>query len=234
MAAMSPRAAAAIVMLLDGALVVDVLERMPYPNAASLLRQVAPRERKVVLGSLSRRRRRDFEASLAFAPDTVGANMTISIDALTTADRVADALRLKREQHDDRPDPVFVVDEQRVLVGVITPLALLRHAEDTSLADVADRDCTAVSPLLKLSYVASLDAWQHANELPVVSRSRELLGAISRRRLYAPTVAAPATNEGESLALDMLETMGHSTLDLLDSLTRPDSADGDRGVRNGR
>ena len=160
--------------------------------------------------------------------------MTLSLDALSGSDRVADALRVKRDSDASHPDLVFVVDDQRILIGVIKPLLLLKEAEETRLADIADRNCTSVSPHLKLSFVAGLDAWQDAQELPVVSRRRELLGSISRRQLTTAADGVAVSSQSPLLAVNLFETLCHSTLDLLEGMAPGDASGSEGGADSGR
>ncbi len=234
MSAMNPRIAAMIAVTLPSAQALDVLDRIPYVAAAAILRQLRQDERAPLLGGLSGRRRRDFEASLRFAPDTVGAHMTTTVDSMAATDNVGDARRLKQARHDERPEPVFVVDAEAVLVGVVPPLALLQNDEGVDLATLADKDWLAVSPHLKLDFVAALDAWRDVNVLPVVSRRRELLGAISRRRAQAGQDAPPPDDSQPSLVVDLIEAVGQVARDLFDSLDESARAGNAGGAHHGR
>jgi len=233
---MPPGAAAAIVTRLSPNFASDVLHKMDFVFAATILRQVPERERAGLLKMLPARRKRAFDTSLSFAEGTVGALMTTSIDALSATDTVAAALRAKRDDNRNTSELVYVVDDGQRFIGVVTPVALIRNPDDTRLSALADSSCVSVSPYLRLSEINELNAWDDYAGLPVVSRRRELLGAIERRTLRQAnrvgTSAGPARRS--SVAGSTLEMMGYGALNLIDLLVPPIPSNSKHGADDGR
>lgn len=210
------KTAALIVKLSDVTAATAILRDMEFSAAAAILRQIPADDREALLSDLPRRQRRNFERSLAFAPGTVGAGMSTSIDVLSENNDVAEALRLKKGNPDSRSDLVFIVDDKRALTGVVSLLSLLQHPKRTVLKEIVDTSCTTVSPQMRLSQTANLNIWYKFSQLPVVSRRGELLGAIFRQSVlsaestYSDTLG-PAV---QSITGATLQMMGHGALAL--------------------
>ena len=173
-----------------------ILREVDYPTAASILRLMPPEDRPELLALLPAKLRRDFETSISYPDDTVGAHMTTSIISLDGAETVASAIGLLRKSDVSDPHTVFIVDDERRLVGTVPPASLLRSAPSQSLAGLADQSTTALSARARLTTVIGIAEWEIYPDLPVLSRKKQLIGALSsasvRKHQHPMAQAAPA------------------------------------------
>lgn len=236
LAPMNAPLAADIVQRLDEASAAAVLREMEFAAASALLRQVAPESRRPILAELSDRRRREFETALAFAADSVGANMCTDVVTVTGEETVAEALKRVREDRDGRSDAVFVIDSQRKLRGSIPLRVLARQRAKTAVAELADPSCASVYARARISRVAAMALWSEYNQLPVVSRRGELVGVLYRQSLAAGAHGSDDESEtGEpSIAGSMLHMLLRTAPDLAALMASTSARVSEPGKSRGR
>jgi magnesium transporter len=159
------------------------LKELGYQDAAAILRLTPAEARPALLDELPEKLRRDFEASLSFPEDTVGANMTTAIMTLSSNHTIADALAQIRRSPRMDADTVFVIDDSRMLAGAVTAAQLLRYPENSALGGLMDTNAVSLSARARLSSVTDLEAWDECSFLPVISRQKQVIGALSRRTM---------------------------------------------------
>lgn len=223
---LNARDAAAILKLAGETTATAVVREMDFSVATAIFRQLPGQQRQALLSSLPRRQMRSLETTLAFAPDTVGAHMSTTVDVLASNDTVADALRLKTTHRDSRSTLTFVVNEKRALIGIVPLLTLLRYPETTPLSELADLSIASVSPQMRLSQLEELPVAHRFGEIPVITRRGEPMGVIfsdsfarggsGYEKAVDPTV--------DSLAGSTLQMMGQSLFGLTELLA-PKSSD---------
>ena len=124
---MNPRPASVLVTKMGVTSGAALVRDLSFAEASAILRQIDPAVRNQLLEELPRRLRRDFEMSLAFPTDTVGAHMTTAIVTLSENDKTSDALELIKQMEGDHADVILVVNDKHKLVGAVTVTKLLRH-----------------------------------------------------------------------------------------------------------
>lgn len=195
LAQMEPAAAAAL------------LDALAYQDAAAILRLVPSDRLADILESLPKKLRDDFKSSLSFPADTVGAQMTPAIIALAPSRSVADALSLFRRLPPSDMDQIFVVANDHRPVGIVTIADLVRPREDVALQEIMRPIVATLSARARLHAVGDLPAWDVFTYLPVLSRRKHLIGALSRKALKRSARNAltrgPADNE--SIAGSMID-----------------------------
>ncbi len=229
---MSPWPAAQIVRHLDAVAAAAVLRELPYVEAAKILRLAPAADRPALLAELPQRLQRSFELSLSFAADSVGANMTTEVATLMVSDSLAQALELVRRSPHDTTELLFITDAQHHYHGVLRALNLLRHPEYFSLADLVDTNCPTLPAQARLDRIAYLDAWNDFGQLPVVSRSGELIGALPRRALRGQASSAQPVDGTPSLAASLIGALAESVTGLAKLVA--DDTPTDSGDANGR
>jgi len=229
--AMNAWSAAQVVGVLDSAAASGILREMDYTRAAQVLRMLAPPARKRLLDNLPRRLSRSFETSLRFPADSVGANMELTLPALTTADTVKDALGLVEQAPRDTAELLFVTDPAHRYVGVIRAVNLLRHPELFTLTDLTDSSCPALLARARLSSVAANAAWDEYCALPVVSRSGELVGAVRRSALARHQTGLDGTGQQPQLVEALLNAMAATSTGLIELLVAGSAAERGRDAR---
>jgi magnesium transporter len=193
---------------------------LSFAEASAILRQIEPGIRNQLLEELPRRLRRDFEMSLAFPTDTVGAHMTTAIATLSEDAKTADALELIKQMERDHTDVILVLNDKHKLVGAVTVTSLLRHPTHIPLVDQLDTSCVTLSAYARLDAVAGLDAWDDYNQLPVVSRRGEVIGTVSRKAVTRSHLREHASDSrAPSLVESMVDAFAASAAGLAELLT---------------
>lgn len=203
-----------------------LLVELGFAHAASILRQLQPGDRTALLEAMPRRSRRDFERSMVFPIGSVGAHMTTTLVAMAASETVAETLDVLKKNDQRQGDVVFIVDDDRKLLGAMTSTRLLRLPRRTTLADVSDKACTSISAHARLAAIAGLDDWQDYSQLPVVSRRGELIGSISRKSMLRASRRDAVDGAGPvpSLAVSMAMAITATTSGLLDLVLQPESS----------
>lgn len=212
---------ASIIRLMDLTAATAAIRDMEFAAASAVLRQLAPPARAAFLADLPHQQRREFEASLAFAPDTAGAKMTTSIATLTETDTVKNALGLLKDDPQGRSELVFVLDSERKFVGAVRLLTLLQHSPKTALAELLDDSCVSISPHANLEQIAKLDAWHEFSQLPVVSRRGEVIGTLFRKAFSQSEVIDALSVDANAVAAPLLFVMAECMRGLIDLLMPP-------------
>jgi len=233
---MNPRPASLVIAKMGVTSGGALLRDLDSAEASTILRQVDRTEREELLKELPRRLRRNIEMSLTFPTGTVGAHMTTAIAVLRETDKTSDALGLVKQAGRDFADLVFVVDDNRKLVGVIPAPSLLRHGTHTALSELVDTTCAAVSPHARLEAIAGMDAWHDYSCLPVVTRRGEVIGMISRKALRRAGQSKIADTDAvsPSMAESMVEALVASVVGLVDLWTSSARNSEGQGGQNGR
>ena len=155
-----------------------------------------------------------------FPVDTVGAKMTTVIATAQQNETASTVLDIVKQSEGGHADVVFVVDGQRKLVGAVTVTSLVGHPDSTPIAEFLDTAFTAVSAQARLDTIAGLDAWDDYSRLPVVSRTGELIGAISRQALRRSAIDHEDDNLANvpSIAESMTDALTTSVVGLAELL----------------
>ncbi len=183
-----------------------VLRELEYHTAAAILRMMAESDRLLLLDLLPKKLHRDLETSLSFPEDTVGAKMTTSIMVLNHDQTVADALAELKRSHRAKAEVVFVIDAARRLKGAVTAASLLHQSLASPLTEMMDTTVVPLSARARLGAIASLDAWDEYAQLPVLSRKKLVIGALSRKaakqhgRTGAQVPGAPTSSIAVAIA----------------------------------
>lgn len=191
----------------DARLAADVLTEMPEHNAAAVLSELEPLEVANVLRSLpvddaahllgllpeglveQLREEDDAERTispelaghLAYEEETAGRLMTTSVFALPEDLTVAEAIRALQERSDqfEMIFYVYVVDDRRHLVGVVSLRQLLLSPSATPLRRIMADDVISVGTAADQEEVATTIARYNLLAVPVVDAENKLVGMIT-------------------------------------------------------
>jgi len=237
-----------ILMALHTMLSADIVQRLPLASATAVLREMEftyasavlrrmPREtRLAILAEFPDRRRRDIETAMQFAADTVGAKMSTAVVTASSDETVAVALKRVKEDRDGQSDVVFVIDDQHKLIGSIRLSLLARQSGKTLLSNLLDNSCAPVAARARVAQVKALAAWRQYNQLPVVSRRGELIGAIYKAAIVEDTHGGErnSTAENPAIAGSLLQMIIDGAPGLSDLLTTQSRRPAATGESNGR
>lgn len=197
-----------------------IVSEVSYQTATVLLRLASAERRAMILEQLPSSLARDLRQSLTYPRNTVGAWMDLSVPTLSLGATVEDASAVVRAANGLMGDPIFVVDEAQHLAGVLRMEALLRHAENTRIADLVE---TGLAPLFAralLRDAAAHAAWDDYLCLPVASRLGQMIGTLTRgdlkKGLTTISAASGTAEAGTSIWSDVGEAFAVSMTGLLD------------------
>lgn len=159
----------------------DVLERMSPDEAADLLSALPEEMRGELLGHMEHEEASDVAGLLEHAEGTAGALMTTDFVVLSDRLSIGEALESLRQLAPDAEtiNYLYVVDELRRLVGVLSVRALIIESPSTPVAQVMLRRPVSVQADDSLDECASLVARYNLLALPVVRPDRTMLGVIT-------------------------------------------------------
>lgn len=208
--------ASAVLIKMDQSSAAAALRELDYQEAAAIFRLIPKDVRSSLMNELPEKMRRAFETSLSFPEDTVGAHMTTAVMTLTRNHTVKDAIDQLGRSPSGGAEVIYAVDDQRRLAGAVTAAELLRHPGKTELGEVLDATIISVFARTRISAVADLDAWDDYALLPVVSRKRHLIGALSRKSARQTAYSPSRTEglEGTSFVASMAEAFLASAIGL--------------------
>jgi magnesium transporter len=159
----------------------DVLARLEIDDLALLIDYVPEDRRQSVRDRLPRHKRDELVHSGLYSPDAAGRVMTtrfFALDEKMTAQEAIDSIRASG----DSADPVlylYVVDDERRLLGVVPIRRLVAAPPDTPVSDLTARQTVSVPPEADQEEVAQIVARYDLLAVPVTDADGRLLGIIT-------------------------------------------------------
>jgi magnesium transporter len=222
---MSAWPAAVILTRMTAAGGAGVVRELHYQDAAAILRLTEPAVRSGILEHLSASLRRDFQTSLSYPEDTVGAHMDVAVVTLGRGHTIADACdQIRRaDQGPAAQQEIFVLYSSRKLAGVVPMSALVQYAPETTIGDVTDEGIAAISARARIADIVDLEDWDEHSQLPVVSRRQHFIGALSRRSIRRATEVSALrdADAAPALPISLAGAMVTSVSGLLGMLMAP-------------
>ena len=190
-----------------------ILRAMPYLDSVAILRLMRPEERDALLTQLPSKLRRDLKVTMSYPNDTVGGHMCVDIVTLNRSHTVADARDALSKATTINADTLFLVDGKRSYVGSIAVHELFRHADETTVADLAINKAPPLLARQSLSSAAGLEGWNESSSLPVLGRSRHLVGSLPIKQLL---LASPQSGRRGSSMGGLIEAYFGAATSLLE------------------
>lgn len=179
-----------------------VVVELDYQTAASITRVMPEAARAPLLAALPKKLSRDLNITLTYPADTVGANMSTLFIVVASDQTVADALAELRQIKRAKTGVAFIVDDSKRLLGMLNASDLLQLSNEARLNDVMDKSVAPLSARARLASVAWLPAWDDYAQLPVISRQKNLIGALARNAAQKNGIAkAPVGMDAESRSI---------------------------------
>jgi magnesium transporter len=161
----------------------DIVEEMSPSDAADLLADLPEERAEEILEEMEREKAEDLRELLVHPKETAGALMTTAYLSLTPGVTVEMAIaRLKAEaEHLDIIDYVYVVNEEGVLLGVVSIRDLLTAQNHQPLSQVLASRVVSVKLDEDQNEVVEAFAKYGFRALPVVDEEDHLKGVIGFR-----------------------------------------------------
>ena len=189
--------------LLSPKQIASVLRELETDDAADLLADVPMSERFEALRLLGQKERIQVQQLLRYPEDSAGGIMQLELAWVDQDASVIDAINVVRQLVEDDVEvlQVWVVDQERRLVGTLALVDLLLNKATKKVSAIMDTDIVSVKPLVDQEEVALIFKKYDLLSLPVVDDNNRLLG-----RIVVDDVVDVLAEEAEEDALHMAGT----------------------------
>ncbi|MDH5371395.1 MAG: magnesium transporter [Acidimicrobiia bacterium] len=163
----------------------DLLEEMAADEAVDIIHRLEPNARRDLIEKLEPYFTDEVRLLLDYPPDTAGGHMTSSFASLPVGITAGEAIERIRQLSEKLEDLsyVYIVDDDRVLCGVLSFRELVFNRPGAALGDVMIPNPVAVTPLTDREEAAELAQRYHLYSLPVVDDRGRLLGRLPNEEI---------------------------------------------------
>ena len=169
-----------LVGALDQVEVSRILDQMPPDHAAEVVEELPSEQAENLLDLMKEEQSEDVQELLEYPDDTAGRLMSPNAVAVKEATTVAEAIeQIRTSAPEGRGFELYVVDDQRHLVGVVPLRRLLTAAPATPVWAIREPDVVSVTADTDQEDVARVVAKYDLVAVPVVDAGGRLLGTIS-------------------------------------------------------
>ena len=186
----------------------DLLEMLPPDDAADILAEMLPSDAERLLSLMPAEESRSIRELLRYAGETAGGIMTNEVLALTENATVEDALAYLR-QHSEHLEMVYylyILDEERHLVGVVSLRQLVTAEPMAHMHDLMDHDVIKVRSDTDQEEVARIISKYDLLGVPVVDAENHLVGLVTVDDVIDVIHEEQAEDFSEIAGVDVEET----------------------------
>jgi magnesium transporter len=159
----------------------DLLDRLPMDDVAEILAEDVPDRQHALLAEMEPIDAAEVRSLLQYPPQTAGRLMTGKFvrvrPGLTAAETVALLRRIDPEI--ETLNDLYVLDEQRRLIGVVSLRAVITAMPNQQLSEIMMRDLVTAPPETDQEEVARLVSRYDLLALPVVNGDGRMLGIVT-------------------------------------------------------
>lgn len=174
----SPEIGKQVLRELDDSLAGMVLDRLDPARSALLVRGMETERLDVLMNRLSPAVAEDLQKILAYPPDSAGALMDGRVFYFSPDMTVADALAKLRQQRQRAFRLVFIVDDERRLLGMVDIQDLALAESTTRLIKLMRKIPAVVSELASQEEIVELLDRYSMTDLPVVDFDQRFIGIV--------------------------------------------------------
>jgi magnesium transporter len=182
-----PRLQKQLIEGLDSERVADIVEEMDPGAAADLLAELPEGKAEDILEEMEPEERQEVEELLEFHENSAAGRMTTEFVHLPMEATVADAVQAMRDFEGDveTVSEIFLLDEKRVLLGVVPISRLLLGKPETHLQALAEKQFASCK--VKASSDEVVDKFDKYNlrVLPVLDATGRLQGVVLAEQVIA-------------------------------------------------
>jgi magnesium transporter len=166
---------------LPSSAILELIDLMEPDDATDLVELLPDDVRLAVVSSLERDDDDDLTELLAWPSDSAGGIMSNVVFTQPEAASSGEAIAAMQKHHDEFESIfyLYVIDDERRLVGVVPLRQLLINPPHCGLADIMTREVIVVRPTDDQEDVARLVARYDLLAVPVVDEDRRLLGIVT-------------------------------------------------------
>ncbi|HTE64774.1 MAG TPA: magnesium transporter [Candidatus Binatia bacterium] len=195
-----PSEAARILRTLSAPEAATLLEEMDPDDAADVVEQLPSRDANEILVRMRPEEAAEIRELSVYPPDSAGGIMTPAFVAVTSDATAAEAIAAIRNLVDEAEtvNYVYVVDDERRLLGVLSLYRLLLSRADTPVVELMAPTTVRVRASADQEVAARLLTDRNLLAIPVVDDEDHLLGIITEDDV-ADVLQAEATEDIERL-----------------------------------
>ena len=157
-----------------------IAEALPADEAADLIGELEMEETEEVLHHISTEDEEVLRQLLTYPEDTAGGIMNPDVVALQPDETVDDAIHFLRSVAEDTPiAAVYVVDEERTLLGFVRMRRMVTARPTTLLGDIMSTDVISVPVETDQEEVADIVEKYNFMAIPVVETGNRLAGVVT-------------------------------------------------------
>ena len=165
---------------LDTDSLTEIVSELPPDDAADVLGELPEEEAEDILQHMEDKQSDRIEELLEYDESTAGGIMTPDVVAVPASATVADAVEyVRKASYEEELHEVYIVDDDRKLLGTVPLRRLVTSASGTKLADLCDPDLVRVFAHEDQEAVVAEIRKYDVMEAAVVDEQGRLLGRIT-------------------------------------------------------
>jgi magnesium transporter len=170
-----------VLLALPRPAVVELFEQLPADDRVDLFNRLDQTARAHLLPALAQVERDDILRLAAYREGSVGSITTSDYATISATMTVAEALQAVRMSAPDKEtiDVVFVIDDERRLLGTVTLRELVLAAPETRVSDLMHRDPVFARAEWPREQAAALISRHDLLALPVVGADDRMVGIVT-------------------------------------------------------
>lgn len=219
---MLPQSAAEALVSMDDDNAGAILSTLSVADISAILRHVEEQSRMRLLELLPMRKRSRCLTLLTYPSYTVGALIETDALVLESSMRADEALlRAKKRTYSNAQD-VYVLGNQRQVVGTLSLYALLQKPAYAVIEDFMGKRPPTISGYTEISAALSIPAWLKTDSMAVVNRNKEYVGIIHHYSLrQALSIKTRKRRVRHSFPVELVSAYGSVLASLADSINNP-------------
>ncbi len=171
---------------IDSEKLAGIIEEMDPGAAADLLSELPEERSDAILEEMNEKERHDVEELLEYSADSAAGLMTPDFVCLPTTATVEDAMKALADFSDpEAVTDIFLLDENRHVVGVVGLSRLLLTPRETPVADLSDEHVVSSGLETNARKVAELFDKYNLRCLPVLDESKGMVGVVHAENVIA-------------------------------------------------
>ncbi|MDR0351282.1 MAG: magnesium transporter [Puniceicoccales bacterium] len=182
LASMAPDDSAEIIRTMRDFRAVRIIEELEPDDAVDLLLNLEIKDRERLITKLPKEVAITIRNLLKYDPNTAGGVMTPYVTTLRVSMIVDEAIQhIRREKNEtENTDTLYVIDNQRKLVGTTSVRNLIWAKSDQKVSDIMDADIThACNYQTEDKKVAQIMTESGLQTLPIIDTQGRLLGIVT-------------------------------------------------------
>jgi len=182
-----PKLQKAMVEGLDSEVAAGIVEEMDPSAAADLLAELPDARSEAILEEMNPEERQEVEELLEFREDSAAGRMTTAFVAVPLTATVGDGIQALRDFEGDveTVTEIYLVDEERVLKGVVPLARIVLAKPETRLGVLAEPRFITTDANAHQQQVAELFDKYNLRALPVLNDGGKLVGVVEADHVIA-------------------------------------------------